>query len=241
MLVIAGALFWTRATHTIPTARFFSILTVTNIIAGQWSWFLRTLPQWAAGYACLSRVQEYLNKDEIADPRKLLETSNQASDSLDAPSSCGEKKSTFAIKIRNLVVCMDEDAGPILNDITVVIAAGEVTMLYGAVGCGKSTFLRSLLGEIAFKSGTASLASLSVAYGGQMTWLLNASVRINIIGHKAFDAVLYRRVVHICALDIDFQQLPDGDETMAGNAGANLSGGQKQRVVSPTNISAFLS
>ncbi|KAJ6784523.1 hypothetical protein PWT90_06058 [Aphanocladium album] len=231
MLVIAGALFWTRAAHTIPTARFFSILTVTSIIAGQWSGFLHSLPQWAAGYACLTRVRDYLNKDEAADPRKLLDAPEiTVDDSLSISRPETEKDEKIAITINNLVVSMDDNAGPTLKDITVVIPAGETTMLYGAVGCGKSTFLRTLLGEIALKVGTVSLASLSVAYAGQTTWLLNASIRVNIIGHKVYNAALYRKVVYICALDVDFQQLPDGDETMAGNAGANLSGGQKQRV-----------
>ncbi|KAJ3494104.1 hypothetical protein NLG97_g4290 [Lecanicillium saksenae] len=232
MLVIAGALFWTRAAHTIPTARFFSILTVTGIISGQWSWFLRTLPQWAAGYACLTRVQDYLNKDESSDPREQLlhAPENGGSDSSTKLSLQTEKREQYSIKIYNLVVCMDKDDTPTLKDITALIPAGETTMLYGAVGCGKSTFLRTLLGAIALKSGTVSLSSLSIAYAAQTTWIINASIRVNIVGHKAYNPDLYRKVVYICALDVDFQQLPDGDETMAGNAGASLSGGQKQRV-----------
>ncbi|XWW94212.1 hypothetical protein V2A60_002155 [Cordyceps javanica] len=231
MLVIAGALFWTRADHTISTARFFSILTATSMVANQWSWFLRSLSSWAAGFACVSRVQEYLNKPEVKDPRGRLDGLQESpSGSSEKPLSINGKDIPAAVQIQNVVVCMDEKAGPILKDTTVHINAGETTMLYGAVGCGKSTFLRALLGEVVLQSGSISLASLSTAYAGQQPWLLNATIRANIIGHKAYDAVLYRKVVYICALDVDFHQLPDGDETMAGNAGANLSGGQKQRV-----------
>jgi ABC-type arginine transport system ATPase subunit len=37
-------------------------------------------------------------------------------------------------------------------------------------------------------------------------------------------------VVHACALELDLQILPKGDQTMAGERGINLSGGQRQRV-----------
>lgn len=37
-------------------------------------------------------------------------------------------------------------------------------------------------------------------------------------------------MIHACALELDLQILPKGDQTMAGERGINLSGGQRQRV-----------
>jgi ABC-type bacteriocin/lantibiotic exporter with double-glycine peptidase domain len=42
------------------------------------------------------------------------------------------------------------------------------------------------------------------------------------------DVERYRHVVHICALERDFEILRDGDMTEAGERGINLSGGQQQ-------------
>ncbi len=38
------------------------------------------------------------------------------------------------------------------------------------------------------------------------------------------------QVIHACALELDLQILPNGDQSMAGERGINLSGGQRQRV-----------
>ena len=38
------------------------------------------------------------------------------------------------------------------------------------------------------------------------------------------------QVVKACALEPDFSQLSEGDQTLIGENGINLSGGQKQRV-----------
>ena len=70
----------------------------------------------------------------------------------------------------------------------------------------------------------------STGYVAQQSWVMNASVKENIIfGHK-WDARFYERTVHACALRDDLASLPDGDETEVGERGISLSGGQKARL-----------
>jgi ATP-binding cassette subfamily C (CFTR/MRP) protein 4 len=38
------------------------------------------------------------------------------------------------------------------------------------------------------------------------------------------------QVIQVCALKIDFEQLPYGDKTIVGERGVLLSGGQKARI-----------
>lgn len=101
-----------------------------------------------------------------------------------------------------------------------------------SVGSGKSTLLKAILGELEQVSGIRRLdPATKIAYCDQEPWLLDRSIRENIIGSLYFDAAWYRTVIEACALAQDIAQFPDGDETGVGSQGSALSGGQRARVV----------
>lgn len=52
----------------------------------------------------------------------------------------------------------------------------------------------------------------------------------NVLFGKPLDAARYKKVLDMCQLRPDLEQLPDGDKTIIGEKGINLSGGQKARV-----------
>uniref|UniRef100_A0A8C7S1I0 Si:ch211-221f10.2 n=1 Tax=Oncorhynchus mykiss TaxID=8022 RepID=A0A8C7S1I0_ONCMY len=68
------------------------------------------------------------------------------------------------------------------------------------------------------------------AYVAQQAWILNDSLRENILFGKEYDEDKYNAVVSACCLIPDLTELPYGDMTEIGERGANLSGGQRQRV-----------
>jgi ATP-binding cassette subfamily C (CFTR/MRP) protein 1 len=68
------------------------------------------------------------------------------------------------------------------------------------------------------------------AYVPQQSWVMNASVRENIVFGHRWDAQFYEQTVDACALRDDFATLPDGDQTEVGERGISLSGGQKARL-----------
>ena len=55
-----------------------------------------------------------------------------------------------------------------------------------------------------------------MAYGAQKAWLLNASLRENILFGKPFQSQWYSRVVKACALQPDIDMLIGGDQTEIG-------------------------
>ncbi|KAK3279644.1 hypothetical protein CYMTET_12477, partial [Cymbomonas tetramitiformis] len=61
-------------------------------------------------------------------------------------------------------------------------------------------------------------------------WIINASIRDNILMGKPLDEALYRKALEVCCLGRDLKQMPAGDMTEIGEKGVNLSGGQRQRV-----------
>jgi len=118
---------------------------------------------------------------------------------------------------------------PVLRDVSLNVAPGELCALIGRVGSGKSTLCSAVLNETILGSGEVALKG-SVAYASQSPWILNASLRDNILFGKPMDQERYDRVIKACQLTHDLKMLDDGDLTEIGERGINLSGGQKQRV-----------
>uniref|UniRef100_A0A8C2TGF2 ATP binding cassette subfamily C member 8 n=1 Tax=Coturnix japonica TaxID=93934 RepID=A0A8C2TGF2_COTJA len=131
---------------------------------------------------------------------------------------------------------------PALSNIDIRIPQGQLTMIVGQVGCGKSSLLLAILGEMQKISGTVSWSSPekespvemefrgSVAYASQKPWLLNATVEENITFESSFNKQRYKAVIDACSLQPDIDILPHGDQTQIGERGINLSGGQRQRI-----------
>lgn len=133
------------------------------------------------------------------------------------------------VKIDNGTFSWGADSEPALNDINYTAHKGELSCVVGTVGAGKSSFLQACLGELHKKSGIVTTRG-TIAYIAQTPWIMNATVRDNIVfGHK-FDGSFYERTVEACALKDDFKALPDGDQTEVGEKGISLSGGQKARL-----------
>ncbi|KAH6849996.1 ABC transporter type 1, transmembrane domain-containing protein [Chaetomium sp. MPI-CAGE-AT-0009] len=116
-----------------------------------------------------------------------------------------------------------------LKDINFSAHKGDLSCIVGVVGAGKSSLLQSILGDLWKTKGEVEVHGM-VAYVSQSPWIMNATVRENIVFGYRYDSNFYEKTVKACALLDDFAQLPDGDETVVGERGISLSGGQKARV-----------
>uniref|UniRef100_A0A665W9G1 ATP-binding cassette sub-family C member 5 n=1 Tax=Echeneis naucrates TaxID=173247 RepID=A0A665W9G1_ECHNA len=97
------------------------------------------------------------------------------------------------------------------------------------VGSGKSSLLSALLGQMTLLEGNVA-ASGGFAYVSQQAWILNDSLKENILFGNEYDQDKYHAVLEACCLLPDLEELPFRDMTEIGERGANLSGGQRQRV-----------
>ena len=116
-----------------------------------------------------------------------------------------------------------------VHDVSFSIGRNELVAIIGGVGSGKSSLLAALAGDMRKTSGEVTMGA-SRAFCPQYAWIQNATARENIVFGKPFDRKWYRKVVDACALQPDFEMLPNGDQTEIGERGITVSGGQKQRL-----------
>ncbi len=111
------------------------------------------------------------------------------------------------------------------------IAKGEVLTVCGPVGGGKSTLINGILGEAEALGETEIQIQGPISYVPQTPFILNMTLRDNILFGLPMDQERYDRVLDACALRPDLEHLGEsGDLTEIGERGVTLSGGQKQRV-----------
>lgn len=165
----------------------------------------------------VGRLTSYLTAEEIQPDAVQI---------LPAVEDMGEE----TVKIRDGTFSWNRhEDKPVLKDINFAASKGELSCIVGRVGSGKSSFLQCILGDL-WKDRGDVLVHGSVAYVAQASWIMNATVKENIIFGYKYDSSFYEKTIKACALLDDFTQLPDGDETVVGERGISLSGGQKARV-----------
>ena len=70
----------------------------------------------------------------------------------------------------------------------------------------------------------------SMSLSAQQAWLVNDTVKNNILFGKEYDEKKYKEILRVCCLEDDLKVLEGGDECEIGDRGINVSGGQKARI-----------
>uniref|UniRef100_A0A4X2LSV0 ATP binding cassette subfamily C member 3 n=1 Tax=Vombatus ursinus TaxID=29139 RepID=A0A4X2LSV0_VOMUR len=161
----------------------------------------------------LKRIQHFLNHEEL-DPQ------------------CVETKTIspgHAITIENGSFTWAQDLPACLHSLNLQVPKGSLVAIVGPVGCGKTSLISALLGEMEKLEGKVAVKG-SVAYVPQQAWIQNATLQDNVLFGQPMDQKRYQGILEACALLTDLDVLPGGDQTEIGEKGINLSGGQRQRV-----------
>ena len=116
-----------------------------------------------------------------------------------------------------------------LKDITTRIPKGALVAVVGRVGSGKTSFVSSLVGEMTKNAGVV-MVNGSMSLSAQQAWLVNDTVRGNILFGKPYDEKKYQEILKVCCLEDDLKVLQGGDMCEIGDRGINVSGGQKARI-----------
>ena len=167
---------------------------------------------------------------------------------LDAPVQIESSKSARRLdKIQGAVrfesVCFDYGKEPILTDISFEALPGQCIAIVGPIGSGKSTLLSLIPRFYDPISGCVKIDGLdsrsleleqvrqSVGLVFQESFLFSTTVAANIaFGKPDATPEQIERVARIAAAHEFITGLPQGYDTVLGEAGVGLSGGQKQRI-----------
>lgn len=216
----------------------FPALTLLRLLATPILAFPAVLTAMVETSISLARIRSFLVLDEIDE--KMIQRSNT------------DTSEEYAISIKNTSFLrsppppvpernLEEEAlipevKYALKKIDFQVPVGNLICVVGKVGSGKSSFLSAILGNLNAVNGDnihqpSPFSVLgSVAYCAQNPWIMNASVKENILFGYEYDEDFYQRTIEACELLPDLEILPDGDDTQVGEKGVSLSGGQKARL-----------
>lgn len=135
----------------------------------------------------------------------------------------------FAIQIEDQIL---------FSNLSLQAKKGEIIALTGPIASGKSAFGKVFIKEMDY-IGSAILFGKemkeysldeikgNISYMGHRNELMTTTIKENISYGEDKDVMPYLNIVDF---DIDFQSMPDKEDTIVGNEGVKLSGGQQERI-----------
>lgn len=205
----------------------FSTLSLVSLLSAPIEEVVWAIIDLQLAYASLMRIQSFLLDDSGDNHMPSLDP-NDASSSIEMTA-----RASRGIKLINATIYAGNNyQRPILQDISLDLQKGSLTLILGPVGSGKSALLRAVMADMKLDAGSRSVSKdfHAFAFCSQKPWLPNDSIRNIILGESDYDSTWYTTVVHACALSIDITRFPAGEQTTVGDKGMSLSGGQKQRL-----------
>ncbi|RKP08430.1 P-loop containing nucleoside triphosphate hydrolase protein [Thamnocephalis sphaerospora] len=239
--------------HKLSAATAFTAISLLDILQSATTGLPRLISWAQKCNVAAQRITTFLGESDI-EPTTLPLASE---DDADGNTIIGFVDADFSWAEEEAIHIADDDTGSIngqqnaavpqngfmLKHLNMRFPTGQLSIVAGPTGCGKTSLLMALLGEMRCTRGHALIPRRStdepptlagsivdVAYVAQQAWLQNISIRDNILFGQKYDAARYEQVLHACALERDLNALAAGDRTEIGEKGITLSGGQKQRV-----------
>lgn len=195
----------------------FPALTLFNLLTFPLSILPMVITSIIEASVAVKRLTDYLASDELQEDAVLFQ---------EPVTHNGDE----SVRIRDASFTWNKyQPANVLENINLSARKGELTCIVGRVGAGKSSLLQAILGDL-WKSHGEVVVRGRIAYVAQQSWVMNASVRENIVFGHRWDPHFYELTIEACALVDDFKTLPDGDQTEVGERGISLSGGQKARL-----------
>jgi len=189
----------------------------------------------------IKRIQKFLfsqehnyKKNENLEKQNILVKYENATFGINI-SSENEKKIKFGRKKTNdsgrpsLVGTINKEI--LLQDINLTIKKGEFIAILGSKKSGKSSILNSILNNYkVISSDYPIIINGSLSYFPQENFIMEDTIKNNIISFNKFDQEKYSKIITVCQLIKDLDNFPNGDESIINSSNKNLSLGEKKRI-----------
>ncbi len=146
------------------------------------------------------------------------------------------------VEVRDLVMRSPQSGRLLLKGVTLEVRPGEALAIVGAIGAGKTTLAKAMIGASPLFSGqvlidhspvhhcSSAERSRMIGYLPQNSTLFAGTVAENIAGMREPDEAAVLRAARMAGVDALIRRLHDGYDTALGVNGSPLSAGEQQRI-----------
>ena len=203
----------TAAGNELTPAKAFTTLALLNVLRfpiGFIPMFLRMCIEAGVSF---NRVNSLLSSNEA----KFGENNNdEMAETKQTKDNNNGNNSSNMIVVDNCTFTWDDEGTHVgLFNINASFPRGSMTLIIGETGSGKSSFLRSILGDLNKTKGKIFYddsvivndgnGDLNAGYSSQVAWIQNATVRDNIFFGKEYNEEFCQRVIEACSLIDDLK------------------------------------
>lgn len=227
-MVVTFAVYTVVMKKPLTASVVFSALTGFNMLRTALFMLMYFIPTIIQANVALGRVQDFLNNTELLD---------RFGNDVDIQDSSAEHKEDLGLGQASFYWSQDHASDGTLTpsrqkfrlriEDDIIFKKGETNLVVGPTGCGKTSLLMALLGEMHYvPSGPGAWINLptqhGVAFCAQEAWIQSLSIKDNILFGAPFDEVRYKKVIYQCGLKRDLTLFDAGDLTEIGEKGLTL-------------------
>ncbi len=221
-------------------ALFASYLTLVADYSVFFGSYIARCRQAAVSFERMAAVLGNSPPERLVAPSPLYFSSRQGQEETGDSAVVREREPLELLSVRDLT-CVHSGTDRGVVNASFDVRGGELVIIAGRVGSGKTTLSKALLGLIPAQAGRVLWNGREVspqaffgppqsAYTGQTPVLFSGSVEDNILMGRSVPEGELAGAIHDAVFEEDVRSMGSGLKTLVGARGVRLSGGQVQRL-----------